>query len=301
MIDIKSFKNKIETNTLDIHFVIFKCDKVNCFLPHQYATEFCKVNGVNIVHAESPEDFPSRTLFGDLTPSDLTLYTVDKLDEELPIEQEEVATNYVWVVCNKIGSKVKQYYNDHIIEVPKIEQWQVLDFITSTCPELTEPEQHELLNHYENDLFRLSNELDKLKLLGDKTYQMIKSQLYVDVSNYGVFDIINAITQRDKRKLSEVYSDIENIEVDPFGFVALLINSFRKVIDVQLSRNPSAESVGVSGKQFWAIKKYSCGHYSKDELIAIFELLNSIDYKIKSGELNTDTVIDYVICKIFSL
>lgn len=302
MIDIKAFKNKIETNTLDIHFIIFKCDKVNRFLPHQYAVAFCNANGANVVHVESPDDFPRRTLFGDyLTSSDLTIYTIGKLDQELPVEQEEIATNYVWVICDKIDNKIKQIYNDHIIELPKIEPWQILDFITSACPGLTESEQNELMNYYGNDLFRLSNEIDKLRIVGDKSYQRIKNQLFVDVSNYNVFDITNAIIRRDKQKLSDVYNDIENIDVDPFGFITLLINNFRRVIDIQLSRNPTAESVGVSDKQFWAIKKYSCGYYSKDELVTIFELLNSIDYKIKSGELNTATVIDYVICKIFSL
>ena len=101
--------------------------------------------------------------------------------------------------------------------------------------------------------------------------------------------------------MATVYKEIQNIDVEPFGLIALLINNFRNVIDVQLSRNATAESLGLSGKQFWAIKNYSCGFYNREELIEIFEFLNDIDYKIKSGELNTSILIDYIICKILTI
>ena len=301
MIDIRQLKAEIENNNLTKHFIIFKCGKINKFIPHQYALEYCGKNDVGVVHVDSPEEFPRRTLFDSFVTSNLIIYEVDKLSEELPIEQEEVATNNIWVVCKNIDAKIKKLYEDYIVEVPKIDDWQILDLISTSCPDLLEKEQHELFDVYKEDLFRLNNELDKIKLCGNKSYQRIKSQLYVDISNYDVFDITNAIIRRDKKRVSDVYNEIENIDVDPFGLLTLLINNFRKVIDIQLSRNPSAESVGVSDKQFWAIRKYSCGFYSKEELVEIFTFLNGIDYKVKSGELPSSLMIDYIICKVLSI
>ena len=73
------------------------------------------------------------------------------------------------------------------------------------------------------------------------------------------------------------------------------------VIDIQLAKNASAESLGISGKQFWAIKNFNCNRYSREELIYIYKLLTSIDLYIKTGYMNTDIVKDYIIFKILAL
>lgn len=300
MISLNVLKHKIENNDLNIHCIIYVCDKINEFIPHQYALEFCKNNNFEIIHAESIVDLPHNNLFGNVS-NYLTIYKIDTLNENLMVDQEEIAKNYVWVICNKINAKYKKIYDDNIVEVPKLQEWQIKDFITSRCKNLTDDEVNELYFCYKNDLFRLDSELDKLELIGSDNYKKIKNQLFVDVSNFNIFDVTNAIIKRDKITLSNIYKEINNIDIDPYGFITVLIKNFRQIIDVQLAKNATAESVGVSSKQFWAIKNYSCGYYNKDELVNIFKFLNSLDYKIKSGEIDTSLLIDYIICKIFSL
>lgn len=301
MIELRELKQKIEQNELLSHFIIFKCDKSSEFIPHQYAIEFCKNNNSDIIHIDSKENIPHTSLFDLVKNNNLNIYKVDTLDEDLNVDQEEIASNFIWVICNKISSKYKKIYDENIVDVPKLQDWQIKDFITSNCGWLTNDEVDELFSYYKNDLFRLNNELDKLKLLGSGSYKRIKNQLYVDISNFNIFDITNAIIKKDKMALSNVYKEIEHVDIDPFGLMTILIKNFRNIIDVQLAKNATAESVGVSGKQFWAIKNYSCGHYTKQELITIFNFLNGLDYKIKSGEMDTSILIDYIICKIFSM
>ena len=298
MIELKELKQKIENNTLDLHCVIYKCSKQSEFIPHQYALEFCKNNDFEIQHAESVNELPFNNLFGTVS-NKLIIYRVESLDEDLNIEQEEVAQNYIWVICNKISAKYKKIYSDNIVEVPKLDDWQIKDFIASSCDKLTKKEVEELFSYYKNDLFRLSNELDKIQLVGD--YNKVKSQLFVDISNFNIFDFTNAVIRKDKVALSNIYREIDNIDIEPFGLITLLINNFRHIIDIQLARNATAESVGVSGKQFWAIKNYSCGYYSKEELVEIFKFLNGLDYKIKSGQIDTSLLVDYIICKIMTI
>lgn len=301
MIELRELKQRIEQNDLNTHFIIFKCDKVSEFIPHQYAIEFCKNNNSDIIHIDSKENIPHASLFDIEKNNNLNLYKIDTLDENLNVDQEEIASNFIWVICTKISAKYKKIYENNIVEIPKLQDWQIKDFIKSNCNWLSEIELNELFSYYKTDLFRLNNELDKLKLIGEDSYNKIKSQLYVDINNFDIFDITNAIIKRDKVFLSDIYKEIEYADIEPFGLIILLINNFRHVIDVQLAKNATAESVGVSGKQFWAIKNYSCWHYTKQELITIFNFLNSLDYKIKSGEIDTSLLIDYIICKIFSL
>lgn len=294
MINLEELKNEIENNSLAHSLVIYKCAKGSEFIPHQYVLNLRNLCGYEIQHVDNVDELPKESLFTTVDFSGLTILTIDKLDEVI-----SESNNRVWVICNKIDNKVKKECDDCIVEVPKLEEWQVRDFISSYCDVLSESQIDELYEVYKNNLFRLDNELHKIKLIGN--YEQIKSQLYTDISNYNVFDIVNSIVRRDRVSLSNIYRDIDCIDIEPFGLLTLLINNFRHVIDIQLARNATDESVGVSSRQFWAIKNYSCGHYSKDELVYIYKLLTEIDYKVKSGKLDTSMLINYIICKILTL
>ena len=294
MINLEELKNEIENNSLAHNLVIYKCAKGSEFIPHQYVLNLRNLCGYEIQHVDNVDELPKESLFTTVDFSGLTILTIDKLDEVI-----SESNNRVWVICNKIDNKVKKECDDCIVEVPKLEEWQVRDFISSYCDVLSESQIDELYEVYKNNLFRLDNELHKIKLIGN--YEQIKSQLYTDISNYNVFDIVNSIVRRDRVSLSNIYRDIDCIDIEPFGLLTLLINNFRHVIDIQLARNATDEFVGVSSRQFWAIKNYSCGHYSKDELVYIYKLLTGIDYKVKSGKLDTSMLINYIICKILTL
>lgn len=296
MIQLEKLKLNIENNDLENHFIVYKCDKSSEFITYQYADLFCKNNDLEIKSIESAYDIPNNGLFGSIS-NYLFLYHVESLNEDLQIDVS--TNNFIWVVCNKINAKYKKLYENSIVEIPKLQEWQIKDFITSKCNGLKEKEVDELFSYYKNDLFRLDNELDKINLIGN--YQKVREQLFVDVSNFNVFDITNAIVKRDKAALSNIYKEIDSIDVDSFGFISILITNFKHIIDIQLAKNATAESVGVSGKQFWAIKNYSCGYYNRKELMEIYSFLNGLDYKIKTGELDTSILIDYIICKILTI
>jgi len=294
MIELDVLKKEIENNCISHNLIIFKCAKGSEFIPHQYAMHLRDSYNYTIQHVDDVSELPKASLFDVVDCFDLTILTLDKL--EVPISE---TNNKVWIVCNKIDTKIKKQCDDTIVEIPKLEAWQIKDFINSYCENLTENQSNELYEMYKNNLFRLENELFKVNIIGD--YEKVKSQLYTDVSNYNIFDITNAIIRRNRVSLCNAYHDIDCIDVEPFGLLTLLISNFRHVIDIQLARNATDESVGVSSKQFWAIKNYSCGHYSKEELVYIYKLLTSIDYRVKSGELDTSILVKYIICKILTL
>ena len=69
---------------------------------------------------------------------------------------------------------------------------------------------------------------------------------------------------------------------------------------VQLNSNPTPENTGLDGKQLYAIKKIP-RVYSATQLVDIYTMLLDVDRQIKSGELPTDILIDYLITKILSI
>lgn len=297
--DIKELKQQIETNTLSQPLLILKYKKNGEFIIQQYIKKIANNKNIDIIYIDNVEDIPKKSIFAGSWNSDLFVLKLDDM-KDLP---ENISENITLIiVVKKIVSLIKKKYQSYVVEVPELEDWQIKDYISSKCEGLTEIQIEELFNTYKNDLYRLDIELDKLKLFNDQgtKYNEFKNQLFTDVTNYGIFDLTNSIIQKDRNSLSKVYNDIEYIDVEPFGFMNVLISNFKKVIDVQLSKNPTEESTGLSNKQIWAIKKYSCGYYSPQELSDIFMFLTDLDYKIKAGELDTKILIDLIITKIMT-
>ena len=295
--ELKELKDKIENNTLDKDLLIFKYSGNGDFIVHQYLSQYRKNNNLDIEHIESLNDLGSDMLFG-VSKDIIKFCEVDSLEDFN-------SSDKVWIKCKKISAKLATKFADNIVDIPKIEEWQIKDYISANLTKFADKDIELFLESYKSDLYRLENEIDKIKIFEEKSrkavFNQIKNQLFLGIEAYSTFDLVNAIINRDKAKLIEAYSNIDSSEQNPFGLVELLLINFKHVIDVQLAKNPTAESVGVSRKQFWAIQKFSCGHYSKEELIYIYRMLLSINYKVKSGQLDTDLIFDYIICRILAL
>ena len=280
--DLKnSIENKIELDNL----LIFNCKAAGTdFIFHQYINKFADSNNYEIKHLDFLSDIQASFLFDtDENSSIIYIYETDKL-EEVPNTNQKV-----WLKCKSIPKKLHEEYDEIIVDIPKLEDWHIEDY------------RKKLFDHYKSNMFRLELEIEKIKLFEDNLptkYYQIENQLFTDSTEYTVFNITNSILKKDIEALNRIKYSIQDIEVDPFGLLTILIKNFRHVIDIQLAKNPTPEYVGVSPKQFWAISNYSCGFYTKDELVYIYKFLLSLDRRMKSGEIPINIVIDYIICNI---
>lgn len=282
--NLQELKAHIENNTLKENLLIFTGDGE--FIFKQYLHKYVTDNSLDIKYIESIDEISSSNMFA-FSSNVLYLLETDTFIKE------PASHNRVWVKCKKNKSKTDN------IELPKLEEWQLEDYIKSKCFELKDSEVKELLKCYKDNPFRLDLELDKILITG--TYKYIKDQLYTDVANYMIFDLTTALVKRDKKKVSDILIEIEHIDVEPFGLLTLMTKNFRQLIDIQLAINPTAESVGVSDKQFWVLKKYNSGYYNREELVKIYKWLLDIDKRIKNGELDTKYLNEYIITKIINI
>lgn len=282
--NLQELKAHIENNTLKENLLIFTGD--GDFIFKQYLHKYVTDNSLDIKYIESIDEISSSNMFA-FSSNVLYLLETDTFIKE------PASHNRVWVKCRKNKSKTDS------IGLPKLEEWQLEDYIKSKCFGLKDSEVKELLRCYKDNPFRLDLELDKILITG--TYKYIKDQLYTDVANYMIFDLTTALVKRDKKKVSDILIEIEHIDVEPFGLLTLMTKNFRQLIDIQLAINPTAESVGVSDKQFWVLKKYNSGYYNREELVKIYKWLLDIDKRIKNGELDTKYLNEYIITKIINI
>ena len=289
MIELATFKNEIENNTIlfgDNLFIFIGKDLSSEFIFDQYAHIFINNNFIELNLVDGLYD---NMGFFDIDNSSLDVFKTDKL-EYIP------KTFKGWIYCKSVSKDIRDNFDKSIIELPKLEKWQIVDYISSKC-HITIEQAEKLYDEYDN-IYKLDIESNKLKIFDDNYFDILSNQL-LSKDEYEIFDITNALLQRDKNKLKLIYQ--KDIKVDAFAFMALLIKNFKQVIDIQLARNASAETLGMSGKQFWAIQKYNCNRYSREELIYIYKLLTSLDLQIKSGKINTDIIQNYIVFKILAL
>lgn len=286
MIDLLTFKKDLENSRLIETFYIFiGKDLSSEFLFDQYIHFYATQN-----HLEITDVVDTQVSIADFftVSDDIKRLKVDKL--------EYIHKNFKgWIFCKSVSKEIKSEF-DNIIELPKLEKWQIIDFI-STRSNIEISQAEKLMTEYTN-LYKLDIESRKLSIFDVNLFEELEDQLLLK-EEYQIFDLTNALLRRDKEKLKQIYGT--ELSVDAFAFLSILIKNFKLVIDVQLARNTTAESLGISGKQFWAIQKYNCNRYSKQELVYIYKLLTSLDLKIKTGQFDTNIMKDYIIFKIMSL
>ncbi len=302
---IKQLKLSLKEGVVSSNLLVFEYED-NPFLVNEYIKEIIKLRKLDVEYYTKDDDLlqiikeRDNSLFGG--EDKLIIYTCDEFKIDLSKDTKDVI-----VVCKGCNAIVDL---DCIYHFSKLESWQVIAYIQAHCKGLSIEECTWLYNNisgkYKNNegIYRVANEVSKIDCFDEKEQSKIFNEIsdnngYSDLSQYNIFNLTNAIVKRDRLNLIKVLNDIESIDVDSYGLMTILHKSFKQVVDIQLGKNVTAQSMGLSDKQFNAIK-YNCGKYNQQELIERFEFLTSIDYKLKSGLLDVDSssLIYYIICCI---
>ena len=306
MLDLRVLKESLNAGVVTSKFHIFKW-KDNAFLPLQYAHKIAKIRSlplitVNDICEVCQED---EDVFGmsDVCDS-IKLYSCQKF--ELPEDFKLESLKDVIVICQETSIDTDVY------EFPKLEDWQIKAYMKSQCKGLKDDEINWLfsitssISKNNENIYRLDNEMKKIGCFNENEQESIFRELsnsngYCDLSPLTIFNFTNAILKKDKMTIINVLEDIESIDVEGVGLITILHKNFKQLIDVQIGKNITAESLGMSIKQFKAVE-YNCGKYTSDALVKVFEFITGLDYKLKSGQLDigNQRLIDYIVCSVLA-
>ncbi len=294
-------KKLIEEKKLNSDPLIFRYEDVP-FLCYQYVREISKATSRTIRYLEEFVPDESNDIFGisEVGDESLRVYRCDILDFDLSELDNE---KNIIIITGKIEKEVERG-NQNIVIFPKLEGWQIKDYVYSVAEGIPENELDWLIDVCNSDIYRLENELDKIRVFEVNERKYLFSDMkfqgnFRDLSTFNVFDITNAITRKDIESLKNALKDIESFDAEPLGVVTLLYSGFRKLIQVWLSKNPTPDNTGLKSNVIYAIKN-SPRVYSKDQLVKIFLLLTSVDKMLKTGDIDTKWLISWIVCKILA-
>lgn len=303
--DIKELKTKVLNNSLDDKILVLRYQDNN-FLCNQYIDQICKNKNKTRVEIESLDEINHKSNFDIFESQDNNLYVlqIKKLDKNVNLD----ATNII-IVCQEVDSDI----NIDFIEMPKLLNWQIEDYMKVKCPGLNENEIKWLCTNANYDIYRLNNEALKLELFNPQMQTIIFTNInnengYCDINNLNIFNFTTALIKKDLNTLNAILKDIEYIDIEGTGLVTILIKNIKNIIDIQFNPKATPTSLNMSDKQFNFVK-YNVGKYTGTQLIKMYEFLTGIDYKLKSGLLQFDfdtkqnnlKLVDYVTVNILTI
>lgn len=300
---IEQLKASIENNTLDDQLIIF-LNSEHSFIADQYIHEIANLKHKPIEYIEDLSMFGATdSLFEELVED--TTIKVLRVEQFESISMGLNSAENLIIVCNSISDDIKERFAYSIVEVPKLLEWQIKDFIYTNLPGVDKTLCDWLYNITKGDIFRIQQEVDKLKLFSESEQKFniedfIRDDIFSDLCTYTIFNLTDAILVKDLDKVGNILKDVEKIDVEPMGLLTTLYNNFKNVINVQLTNNPTADSLGMKQGQFNAIR-HKCGYYNKVSLSRILEFLTDIDRQIKIGNMPMEYLRDYLIIKVLSL
>ena len=299
---IIELKNAILNNKLSDEFLVLVCPE-NYFIADQYVNEICSRKHLDKKHITSLSELNSGISALVIVNNNLNILKVDEFNEgNLDYSQFE---NTI-VVCHKLGDKVKnnQELASYVVEIPKLIDWQIKDYIKVLCPVLDDHDIDWLYKVCNGDIYRITNELDKILVFDDREKQSILNKLKAetpsDLFTFGIFDITNAVISCNYQVLYNYLQQKKYFDLAPLSLVNLLLPSYKLALLLKFNGKTTAADLGINDSRAGAIKRQFSG-FSEEQLKYNISFLSSIDLKLKSGLVdfqNDSLFIDYLLCNL---
>lgn len=153
-----------------------------------------------------------------------------------------------------------------------------------------------------NDYYNIKNELDKLKLYKDDKLITLNDILNVTTNNIDVslFKLMDYIMDNNKEKALELYNNMVLYNVDPIQIIIALANKYRLLYQVKTlyklgyKEQEVSKELKQNPKYIFVLNKIS-QKYSKDYLLSELKKLADMDFKIKSGKIDSNIALELYI------
>lgn len=291
--DLIKLKEYISKGIAPNKSIIFKYQD-NTFIIDQYIKAISNIKHKDILYINDLKELNSDNPF--LKDNIIYVFKTDKLETFSP-------NNNLIITCKSISKDIDVL--DYTINIPKLEEWCIKDYINLKLPNLSKENKDWLYFKTKGDIYRIDKEIDKLNILSPKGNDydinlLKKNYNYIDLNDTNIFDLSNSILKKDLNLLNNVLIDLKNNPIDPMALISILEKNFINVLNIQTNPKIEPEKINLTYKQFKALN-YSCNFYTNHQILKILKFLFNLDFKIKSGKIPYNNILDYLIINIIGV
>ena len=315
--DVSTLKAQIKSKQLP-SYLIFSGDEWK--VQQIYIEQIAKVTGKAVQHVDDVS-----SIYGKLrnksfiqkgiiyiVRDDKELMTSEKLQQQ--ISNGLLGDNILIHLLTNIDKRTKFYkqYKDSIIEFEALSDAMLKKYILKEI-KLSDSNLQRLIEICEHDYGRILLEIDKIKIYtrvalmnGDsssKPFDMTFEQLVGDGTIYeppydAIFDLVDAILDRKVNKAFDLLQQSYDVGEATMVMLSVLYNNAKAVLQVQVYHGDKiTEGTGLTA---WQIKnaKPHVGKYSEEELIYIVQLIQKVESGIKTGKMEDEFAMQYLLTHI---
>lgn len=310
--DVSVLKAKIVSKTFE-HFLIFTGDEWK--VQEIYIKQIARAAGVTAKRIDSITDIYQQLQRHSAFTNNKNVYVV-RDDAEL-IKNEKIYTTIEDVLQDSIlillltsVDKRTKFYNafkERITVFEPLSETVLKKYVQKEIT-LSERNIERLMSICENDYGRILLEVDKIQRYAQST-AINKSDINYDAyfnrlledgtihksADSTVFEFVDAVLNKDAEKSYRCYNECADNNV--LGTLALLYNNVRALLQVQTCESANvAKATGLNG---WQIKnvRSAVGKRSVEALLNLLKDIRKVDTGIKTGKIETDVAIDYILVR----
>ena len=299
---LQDIKKAILDKVVDDNFLVFLCDE-NFYIADQYVEAIATTKNYNLQYINSIAELENATSLVTAESEILYVLKTDTFDE---IRQDYSKFMNLIVICKKIDKKLDKVIKDFVVKVPKLEEWQVIAYMQSICPGMSDQDCALFYKAAGKNIYKIDNELSKVALFSKVDQRTILMDLLFDESSdmYSVdtFELVNKILENNKAKVYEILARRKYLDLAPFAVIALLLRNFKNIVLINHKSNMTAtqlKEIGLSQGQINMYQKYYTG-YPLSYLMDSIKFLSGLDQRLKAGllDMTENQLFDYIICNI---
>ena len=190
---------------------------------------------------------------------------------------------------------VKELNKLNVIKCMKLKPYELDKFIINYCKNngysITTSACRLFLDKVGDNLYVITNELNKLFLYKDNKNIDVED-IKICISNYintNIFDLINAIVEKDVDKSLKLYDDLLLINEEEIKLIVTLANQFRLIYQVKTMFKSGYSELDISKKldvHPYRIKLANNVNISLNDCLMYLKKLSVLDENIKTGKID---------------
>lgn len=149
-----------------------------------------------------------------------------------------------------------------------------------------------LCDQFPYDIGVIQSELDKLELYGGSIDAKTLTYLTTRTLEDDVFALVNAVVEKNVKKMFSIWNDLQVLNKDPIYLIALIASQFHLLFQVKCAmikgmhdQNEIASDLGVHPYRV-KLALPVCARLSIDTIMELLHRLADLDQSIKSGKLD---------------
>ena len=223
-------------------------------------------------------------------------HKIDDLLKYLTIESDNILV--ISVNSDALDNRkkiVKELNKFKVIKCDKLKSNELNRFIKDYCKEnnyrINDDAVNLIIERLNDDLYIISSELDKMFLYKEDNVitKIDVLEVVSRVINTNIFDLINAIVEKNVDKALFVYDDLVLINEEEIKLIVTLANQFRLIYQVKSMFKSGYSELDISkslGAHPYRIKLANGVNISMDNVLKILRSLALLDENIKTGKVD---------------